>query len=395
MRALVNTRELKRRVELEGLDRTLAHLSDALEQRHLAPEGFSLRGLFESLVVDRHGQSVGGDLIRECFDLAGPQKMLSLLESTGAVDSTAFSNITGQLIYSKIMQGFRNQAFVLSNVIPNLPTRLSGEKIPGISRIGDQADEVAEGGPYPVFGFGEEYIETPETTKRGLIVAVTREAIFFDRTGLILRRAGEVGEFLGLNKEKRLVDVVIGAVNNYSRNGVASNTYLTAGGYINDQSNELQDWTSVEAAELLLSGMSDPVTGEPILLTAAQWLVMPAKKFTALRITDATEVTGTVAYQTTSGSNPLAGLPRPMVSELAYRRVQSELAVSAADAQKYWFYGDFQKAFAYMENWPITVVQAPAGSEAEFANDIVLRWRASERGAAAVLEPRYITRNKN
>ena len=38
-----------------------------------------------------------------------------------------------------------------------------------------------------------------------------------------------------------------------------------------------------------------------------------------------------------------------------------------------------------MENWPITVTQAPAGSEAEFASDIVLRFKASERGAAAVL----------
>ena len=37
-------------------------------------------------------------------------------------------------------------------------------------------------------------------------------------------------------------------------------------------------------------------------------------------------------------------------------------------------------AFAYMENWPITVVQAPANSEAEFNQDIVARFKASERG---------------
>ena len=33
-----------------------------------------------------------------------------------------------------------------------------------------------------------------------------------------------------------------------------------------------------------------------------------------------------------------------------------------------------------MENWPITVVQAPVNSEAEFIQDIVVRFKASERG---------------
>ena len=46
---------------------------------------------------------------------------------------------------------------------------------------------------------------------------------------------------------------------------------------------------------------------------------------------------------------------------------------AAADAANYWFYGNFQKAFAYMENWPITVVQAPVNSEAEFTHDIPFR----------------------
>jgi hypothetical protein len=46
-----------------------------------------------------------------------------------------------------------------------------------------------------------------------------------------------------------------------------------------------------------------------------------------------------------------------------------------------------------MENWPLAVVQAPANSEVEFTHDIVLRWKASERGAAATLEPRYMARS--
>ncbi|NQU23628.1 MAG: hypothetical protein HQ567_20285, partial [Candidatus Nealsonbacteria bacterium] len=51
---------------------------------------------------------------------------------------------------------------------------------------------------------------------------------------------------------------------------------------------------------------------------------------------------------------------------------------------------DFRKAFAYMENWPITVTQSPLGSEAEFSQDVVVRFKASERGAAAVINPRFV-----
>ena len=81
-------------------------------------------------------------------------------------------------------------------------------------------------------------------------------------------------------------------------------------------------------------------------------------------------------------ANPLTGY-RVFDSRLAYRRIIAA-GIAAATAKKYWFVGDFRRAFAYMENWPITVTQAPVGSEAEFNNDIVLRFKASERGAAAV-----------
>ena len=52
-------------------------------------------------------------------------------------------------------------------------------------------------------------------------------------------------------------------------------------------------------------------------------------------------------------------------SRQLYKQLQVQLGLDAATAGGYWFYGD-PAAFAYMENWPITVVQAPTNSEAEF-----------------------------
>jgi hypothetical protein len=383
---MIKYRELKRRYELDGAAQTVAHLSEALAEGHLQASDFSIRDLAEALVPDG----------REWVRMLDPRSTggVSVLESSDGVDVTAFLNITGQVIYSKIMEAYRQESFVVSKLVDTIPTRLDGEKIPGISRVSDAIDEVGPGMPYPHLGFGEDYIETPSTTKRGFIVPVTKEAIFFDRTYLVLSRAAEVGEVLGLNKEKRLVDLVIGVTNNYKWRGTSYNTYQAATPWINSlTSNELVDWTNVDKAEQLFADILDPNTGEPVLVRGATVLVMPAYRHAAHRVFHAAELTFTAAGSSTAtlAANPLLGY-RVHDSRLAYRRVVAS-GVAAADAKKWWFVGDFRRAFAYMENWPITVTQAPVGSEAEFANDIVLRFKASERGAAAVLNPRYVVKN--
>jgi len=277
--------------------------------------------------------------------------------------------------------------------VQTIPTRLDGEKIPGITRIAENVDEVSPGMPYPNLGFGEDYVETPSTSKRGFIVPVTKEAIFFDRAHLILSRASEVGEVLGLNKEKRILDAVVGATNSFNSNGSSYDTYYTAGPWNNElASNELVDWTNVDAAEQMFAEILDPNTGEPVLVKGTTILVMPAYRHAAHRVFNAAEITygETGSETTTTAANPL-GNYRVEESRLAQRRIMAS-GVTADDAKKWWFLGDFQKAFAYMENWPITVTQAPINSEADFNNDIVLRFKASERGAAAVLNPRYVVK---
>ena len=86
----------------------------------------------------------------------------------------------------------------------------------------------------------------------------------------------------------------------------------------------------------------------------------------------------------TISSNPVAGISEILTSAYVKNRTSSAST---------WFMGDFTKAFAYMENWPITSVQAPTNSEAEFTKDIVMRWKVSERGVPEVIEPRAVVKN--
>ncbi len=322
-----------------------------------------------------------------------------MLEAGDAVDVTAFSNITGQIVYSSILQAYTQEAFVVSKLVSTIPTRFDGEKIPGIGRVADEHAEVRPGMPYPSVGLSEDYIETPSTTKHGFIVPVTREAIFFDRTHLILQRAAEVGEVLGLHKEKRLLDLVLGVANNYKWKGTAYNTYYGPadnGPWVNMIGEELIDWTDIDAAEQLFAEILDPATGEPVLIQPNAVLVMPAYHRAANRILKATEIVYMSAetptgHTMTTAANPT--MPYQVAeSRLAYRRLIAA-GYEGEDAKRWWFLGDFAKAFAYMENWPITVTQAPTNSEAEFNQDIVLRFKASERGAAAVINPRYVVKS--
>jgi hypothetical protein len=358
-----------------GADSACRHLGDALAEKHLRAEDFSLRDLFEAFVRD------GRELVR----LFNPGKSggVTLLEAGSAVDTSAFSNITGQVIYSKLLDAFNDPAFLHPHVVSNVPTQFNGEKIPGIGRIGDEAEAIAEGDVYPTVGVSQEYIETPETTKRGFIVPVTREAVFFDRTGLVLQRAAEVAFWLGQNKEKRVLDVVLGITNNYKRNGVAMDTYLDGGGdYDNVQANNaLADWTDIETAELLFDAMTDPNTGEPIAVIPNTVIVPTALKHTARRIVRATEIR--------HGSDPVTVSVNTIDD---YRILTSPLVKQRTNSATTWYVGDPKRAFAYMENWPITVISAPDNSEAEFTQDIVARYKVSERGAAAVIEPRYMVK---
>lgn len=370
-----NYRELKRLYETLGSEETCRHLSEALQERHLQPDDFSIRDLFEALILD------GRQLIRE-FN-PGKSGGTCLLEANHAVDTSAFSNITGQLLYSKVLDSFNDAQFLHLHVVKNIATQFNGEKIPGLGRIGDEAEAIAEGEVYPTVGFSEDYLETPETTKHGFIVPITKEAIFFDRTGLILERAAEVAHWLGQSKEKRVLDVVLGVTNNHKRNGISSDTYLSSGNPYNNllDSTPLVDWTDIESAELLFDEITDPNTGEPVSIKPDTLIVPTALKHTARRIVRATEVLHGTDPATTS-VNTLDD----------YQILTGPLVKQRTGSDSTWFIGQPKRAFAYMENWPVTVVSSHDNSEAEFTQDIVARYKVSERGAAAVLEPRYMVK---
>jgi hypothetical protein len=301
-------------------------------------------------------------------------------------------NVVGAVIETKIKEAYNQGVFAASKLVRTIPTRLNGEKIHTFGTIADSALTVAPGADYGTANLHADFIETPVTAKHGLIIPVTKEAVFFDQTHHLLERAAEAGEILALNKERRILEMILGITNTYKYNGTPRNTYYPGGGsspWKNLLSgNELLNWGSIESAENVFGDMLDPITGAPILIEPNAVMVMPAKRHLAHRLFYASSISYEEGSTTSAVRNPFAKY-RLVASRLAYQRLVSQ---GIASPEKVWFIGNFHKAFAYMENWGITVTKSLPGSESDFSQDVVVRFKASERGTPAVLDPRYIVK---
>jgi hypothetical protein len=372
----------------EGRDAE-AVLREQFEGGVFKPADFRIREVAEA--------TLGRGFVAACDPTSGVT-LRAVMESDG-VDSTAFSNITGQIVYTTILEAFMSPDLIGTSLIPTTSTRLSGEKLPGVSQIGDKGQVVKEGMPYENVGIGEEYVETPETDKRGLIVPVTKEAVFFDRTNLILQRASQVGQSIAIGKEKRILNAILGESSTFATGGkwkwkgteydVYNSTAVDFSSYfyVNLQTAVLQDYTDLDATENLFADMKDPTTQEPIIIPGTRTLlVVPNLRQTAKRIVNSTEtrkVTSTSFTTLTPGDK----------GDYDIQSSPYFKTLLASNTTTSWWVGNFAKAFTYMENWPITVVQAPTNNEAEFTSDIVARYKASERGAVAVIAPHYVIKS--
>ncbi len=399
-------------------------------------EDFSLREIAaEGIRTKSDGRGVGEAFIEAYFrDNDG----LRRLRESGAIDAVDFSmfyGITGQLQINSILSGFNDEAFVFSKIAGTYPTRmLTGERIPGVSPPkdpdGDGKEDVTlwkEGMPFKYVGFGEEYIDLPETHGHALGIAITRLAIYGDKVGQVAKQGGEVGRLLGLRKEKRGLLRLIGAetyaykekrlndtaevtIDPYQYANGSSATQLAGSTlssrlypFVNDfASSPLTDADSLVSADQAFSKVPNPNTGEPIEIGAPRIFACYTRRFDLFKILKAYEMwkisqagLTTVGAVNTIGPNWATGVLGTVETSVS-RQLRAQLiaaGVSDVNSDKVWWYGDVAQAIQYAENWPIRVIQAPANSEAEFNQDIVARWRADERGEWVWMNPRLLQRH--
>jgi hypothetical protein len=397
---MIQTRELRRKAELDGVEATARHLSESIEAGELTPNDFSLRGLFETLVTNRDGTNVGPDVLEECCDPRGPQKTLA--ESASTVDTSHFANVSGLLTMREAMAGYQAEEFLVTGLIPTMSARRQLERLGGVTLVGNQSMVVPEGQVYPTAGLTEDFVDLPRMVKRGFIVPITKEAIFFDETAQVLRNASELGREFGIDKENRAIDCLIDentTAHRYKWRGTTYATYQTTTPYINSKtSNSLLDWNQINALEQLFANMVDPNTGNPISVMANTLVVHPSLEATAMRIMDALGIAYHSGGYAVSGNLTQTMAPNPVGRNgsrysTKYRIVSSRFLGARLATDTHWFLCNPEKAFAYREAWAATQSQAPLNSEEEFNKDIAFRFKISEMGAYATLDPRYTAKS--
>jgi hypothetical protein len=374
-----------------------AGLRTALAEKSLRPHEFD----FGKLFVECFGYH---DFLacREGKQLANEVMSRRLVEAEGAVTTAAFQNISGQIVYSAILDKYNSDEFVFTKLIPEEPVTsgtLEGEKIAGLTEIGDEIAVRNEGEPYALAGMSENWIYAPAVKDRGVIVPVTWEAVFADRTGRLLEYCGDVGKWSGQNREKRAIDCVVdenttahrynwrtaGAIATYGDNsGTHTWDNLAA-------SNGLVDWIDVNDAEQLFNGLVDPFTGEPIAIDPTHLIVTKQLEKTALRILNATEIRVATPGYATTGNPTQTNVANPYAGK--FQVVSTKLLASRMATDTSWFYGDVSALARYRVAEPMSVVQAPSGNMEEFSRRIVSQYRVNERGAYYTREPRAMVKS--
>jgi len=376
------------RLYVADRNRAMRELCEAIddERSGVTCGDLSIRRLAESVV--------GHEWVNSLNPHAESHAWQDIMETADAVKVADFVTLTQQFVMAKVREAFATVPRVFTDLIPTIPSSMTRETISAVSTPGDEAVVIDEGMPYPLAGMAERKIETPETKKRGFAVQVTQEVVFFDQTGIVMRNAALAGEGLALNKEIRVIDAVIDGNTTAHRFRVDGTTYATyqiATPWDNQAGvNVLADYTDIDNAELVLLAMTDPDTGEHFILPSRHLVCPPALRATANRVRNATAIGDDSALVTSA--NPVDDGTIP-----AFRIVTSQLLADRQSAASVtantWYWGDITRAFAYIENWPLSVVQDTSDTGENFMRDVVATFKARERGAAAVIEPRAIVRN--
>ncbi len=366
-------------IEANGAEVVAARLVEAIKSKETKVSEISLLELAEGFL--------GEDTVRRWRHSSGGFQML--MEAGDPVNMRSFQNTIGGVAMAAMEEGYRKPTFIGEQLVTVVQTNKRQERIGFPGAIEGTDMNVAEGQELPTVGFSEQYIDTPETTKKGAFISVTREMVLADETRRVIEQAEHVGEFVGTQKEKKILKGILGIDNPFSWNGTAYNTYQASTPWINSAQNVLVDHSNIEAAEVAISKMTDPVSGDPIMCMPDTIVVPPAKALTAERMA----TSPMLEVRTNTGGN-IATQTNPYVKRYSGRVFSSPLihsllvasGLTDTQAGQNWILGDTRGAFQYRQNWPLSLV--PVGPNHQ--REAELQFKASERGVLVVREPRKV-----
>lgn len=339
----------------------------------------------------------------------------AVLEATPVINSSMFPAFLEKAVEIGVFEAWEAEGEFLAGMIPTMrTTKYEGER-KSLQAIQDVSNnevdaligpEVKENEPYPSVGASQYEIETPKTIKRGMSIAVNREALFFHTTGNLIDTATGIGQQMRWAKDNEIMLTVMGYINNNFKfgptGGVATNnTYkASASGtfpYINEFASKDIDtgWPLIDEIVYEVGKNLDPVTGRPLMFpNVVDMIVSPAKVGLVQSIlgTDATYILGAdSASQRIEVTNRGRGVPITMRLHTSHRFYQLHRKFietsSETESNDHFYLGDIAGAFAWVEAWPFQLERETSLGYGAFVRDIVQAWKVGYRGVAYAKNP--------
>ncbi len=373
-------------------------LQNLLETRELAPEDFSLRQLWEACV---------GPTAQTLPTLAARQRVyVTELDQLGEHLSEAdlginlFQTVTGAVVARRVMDAYDQSSGMIGDQLVTIErSSIRNERIAGFTAL-QGPQEVKEGMPYEEASFGDKYVSTVES-KKGRLLSITEEAVHFDQTNELLRRAARLGEATRMEREKTIVRGVTDADYNatagtgvYRPTGTLTELYKDDATLLNvigpsnpvtgfNAALPLDDWTSLSSplqyhAVYVKDDRHTPEAGEPIAWQPRILFVPKTLELRALQIVNATLVPANAAGSA-FGGNPLRGAFTVLASPFLDQ-------VSTSN----WYLGDFPRQFIWKEIWPVQVFRQTAQEGDGFDRDCVARFKVRYFGGINALDHRFV-----
>jgi hypothetical protein len=350
---------------------------------------------YQSYYDCKHGLREGAEVVREA-ELAEAGQ--------GAVTSAAFTNISGQFVYQTTLDAYRMEEGIFTKLVPERDaSSLDGEKIAGVTEIGNRIARRSETMPYAQAGVGENWVFTPPIVDQGVIISLSWESLFNEKTGQLAERARDVGKWGAFNREIEAIDAFL---DDTSVSGTTAHRYNwrnagqiqtfgdNSGTHSWDNlvaSNALVDQNNLNAAEQQINLLVDPFTGAPIMFDFPQIVVSKALEPTAYNVLNTETITRVTPGYATSGNPQTGNVANQWRGR--YQPVSSRLLSSRMALSTNWYLANIAVMLRCMVAERPNVVQAPDNTDASFRRRIVNEWRYNDRLQYVVVEPRAALKN--
>ncbi len=395
-------RQLKESLGPRGFYEAIHQL---LEAREIQPDEISLRQLWEACLGPTH-QTLPSLAARQRLFVTDLGQ-LQHVHSEADLGLNLFQTVTGAVIARQVMNAYETTDGLIGDQLVAVErSAVRNERIAGFTAL-QGPREVHEGMPYEEASFGDKFVTTVES-KKGRLLSITEEAVHFDQTGELLRRASRIGEATRLEREKTIIRGVLDAdydaargTGVYRPNGVLEPLYPSNGSNRNyigsgnttsgapyNEPLELTDWTAVGQvlryhATQVRDDRHGPEEGEPLAWMPKVLLVPKKLELAALQIVQASQVRvlSADAQRQVDFKNPFGG---------SYAVLSSPYLDQASEDD--WYLGDFRKQFIWKEIWPVQVFRQARESESSFDRDVVARFKVRYFGGINALDERYVVK---